>query len=110
MKRKSLQTMKPEDNKRSVNSLALNNSPIRIGMRIEMRFADRKWYEVGAIDKITRGKDGKIVKVIISFDDGDKEEHDWPNKDIAVIAGAENVEDKKAKRATNATEEGNKDA
>ena len=44
--------MKPDNNKRSGNSLAINDSSIAIGMRIEMRFADRKWYEVGAIDKI----------------------------------------------------------
>ena len=62
-----------------------------------MRFKDKQCMQNGAIDtsQITRGKDGKIMKVVIRFDDDDKEEHDWPNKSIAVIGGMGKAEERK---------------
>ena len=70
-----------------------------------MRFANGEWHEVGGIDKITRGKDGKIIKVVILFDDGIKQEHVWPNKNIAVIGGTGTAGEKKEKRVRSGTEE-----
>ena len=101
--------MKPDKNERSGNSLAINDASITIGMRIRMRFANGEWHEVGGIDKITRGKDGKIIKVVIRFDDDIKEEHAWPNKNIAVIDSTGNTEEKKEKRIRSAKEEDKKE-
>ena len=106
----NLETMNSENNKRSARSSPKDDSLIRVGMRIEERFKNGEWHDVGAIDKITRGKDGKIIKVVISFDIGIKEERDWPHKDIAVIVGKGNAEEEmKEKRSRSVAEEEKKD-
>ena len=40
-----------------------------------------------------------MVKVVIRFDDGEKEERDWPAKDIAVDNDENNDEKKERKRS-----------
>ena len=56
--------MSSGDNKRSENSSPIDDSLITTGMRIQMWFKNGEWHDLGAIDKITRGEDGKIIKVI----------------------------------------------
>jgi len=34
---------------------------------------------------LVKGKVGEVVKVGISYDDGDEEESNWPDKDIAIL-------------------------
>ena len=47
-----------------------------------------------------KGKVGEVVKVGISYDDGDEEESNWPDEDIVIIRsdGNEDAKNKKEKR------------
>ena len=83
-----------------------NDKDVEIGTRIKMMFADRIWYEIGDINKVTRGKGGEIVKVVIRFDDGAKEERDWPDANIVVDSGANKEEKKDRKRSKREANEG----
>ena len=49
----------------------------------------------GSVSSIVRGNVGEVVNVGISYDDGDEEESNWPDKDIVLIGSDEDVKEKK---------------
>ena len=62
------------------------NIDVEVGDRVKVKFKDGVWYK-GDVSSLEKGKVGEVVKVGISYDVGEREESNWPDKDIVLIKG-----------------------
>ena len=77
---------KAKRKERTAEDKTMVNGDVEDGSRLKVKFKGGVWYK-GSVSSVVKGNGGEVVKVGISYDDGDEEESDWPDEDIVLIDG-----------------------